>query len=161
MKNTAHSFGKMIRDSRGVAAVEFALIAPMLLIILAGLVDYGMYAHQQMQVQELSRRAAEYVVQGGQESNVQADIINTSDFYNTPDANRTSLPQFSGTIACECANGIASTDPTCKTPCPTDGDYLRSYYEAKVTATYTPIIPWTGLSSTITLTGYSRLQYAR
>lgn len=136
--------------------MEFALIGPMLLLIVAGTADYGLYINKRMQLQELSRRAAEYVVQGGLESDVEANVIQTSALFTQSDVNQKSIA-YTGAVVCECAGGA---ETACAGSCH-GNDYLRSFYTATVTATYTPIVPWPGIASSITLTGYSRLQYAR
>jgi len=141
----------------GVAAIEFALIVPMLALILVGVLDYGLYTIEHMKVQSLSRQAAEYVVQGGQEADVETTVVDTRDFFTETAPNRTSVT-FAGHTCCECADGIIAV--TCSSSCP-GNDYLRSYYAVTITAVYTPFLPYPGIADGVTLTGYSRLQYAR
>jgi Flp pilus assembly protein TadG len=153
MKKIFHLRGQIIRDDKGVAAIEFAMVLPVLVLLLTGMVDYGMYIHKKMQLQELSRRAVEYVVQGGQESAVAANIIEASDLYDA------SSVTYSTETVCECADGdaIACTGSTCADP----NDYIRSFFATTVTGTYTPVLPYPGFPDSITMTGYSRLQFAR
>ena len=46
------------RKSRGSYAVEFALVAPIFLTILSGIVEYGNYYSQQMRIVGVARDAA-------------------------------------------------------------------------------------------------------
>ncbi len=156
MKKELRKFVGLIRNEAGVAAVEFALIAPMLLLLLAGVADFGMFLNTNMKLQELSHRAAEYVVQGGLATDVTANILQNDSLYYVTDANQSSI-KYTGATACECSNG-AYVD--CAGTC-TGNDYVRSYFSATLTAVYTPIMPWPGITSGITLTGYSRLQYSQ
>lgn len=43
---------------RGAEAVEFALTLPILVILVAGIFDYGWYFHQQLSLQSATRQAA-------------------------------------------------------------------------------------------------------
>ena len=136
---------------KGVAAVEFAMIVPILLLILVGTVDYGMFINSKMKLQDLSRSAAQYVVQGGSDDDVMENIIQTSDFYTESQAAGQTITVTTEQI-CECANGNnIECDSTCGS-----NDYLRNYYIATLESTYAPIIP--GFDN-VTLQGYSRIQY--
>ena len=136
---------------KGVAAVEFAMIVPVLLLILVGTVDYGMFINSKMKLQDLSRSAAQYVVQGGSNDDVMKDIIQASDFYTKSQAAGQTITVTTEQV-CECANG---NSVECGSTCGSN-DYLRNYYIATLESTYSPIIP--GFNS-ITLQGYSRIQY--
>jgi Flp pilus assembly protein TadG len=46
------------RDERGAAAVEFAIIAPVLILLLFGIVEYGFMFDAQLQVTGAARQAA-------------------------------------------------------------------------------------------------------
>ena len=51
---------KLFRDIGGAAAVEFALVGPILLLILAGTVDYGQYIVRSMQMASAVRTAVQH-----------------------------------------------------------------------------------------------------
>lgn len=153
MKKSRNIFG-MIRNNDGVAAVEFALLAPMLLFILVGMIDYGLFINTKMQLQGLSDRAAQYVALGGAQADVDANIIQQSPLYTDAASNQTSI-NFTGEVVCECAGGAAvSCAGTCAS-----GDYVRNFYIVTITAVYEPLLPWPGIDDSITLQGYSRLQF--
>jgi len=52
-----------LRSERGVAAVELAIILPVLLLILAGLIDFGWGFYWKHKVTNASRAGARYAVQ--------------------------------------------------------------------------------------------------
>lgn len=140
---------------KGVAAVEFALIAPILIAILVGVVDFAMYIHQRMMLDILSRDAAQYVVQGGNVDDVVANVIETSNVYAQATAEGRALI-YGAEQQCECAGGVAvDCGGTCGA-----GDYVRAFCAVTISSTFDPIVPYPGVEEDgITLTGYTRLQF--
>jgi len=59
--SSARGFGK---DKRGVAAIEFAIIAPVMLALLFGILCYGMYFGTVHGVQQLAAEAARAAISG-------------------------------------------------------------------------------------------------
>jgi Flp pilus assembly protein TadG len=52
------------RHERGAAAVEFALVLPILLVILLGILDFGLYYYNDLQLTHAARDAARYLSVG-------------------------------------------------------------------------------------------------
>ena len=52
----------LTRDRRGVAAVEFALLASVLLLFVVGIVDIGTAIQQRMALEQAARAAGQYAV---------------------------------------------------------------------------------------------------
>lgn len=50
-------------DQRGAAAVEFAIIGPVLLLLMAGLIDYGFYVAQSMRLGNVVQGVLQYGAQ--------------------------------------------------------------------------------------------------
>jgi Flp pilus assembly protein TadG len=151
------NLNRMLRDTKGAIAVEFALIMPLLCVTLIGIVDFGNYLHEKMTLDALARAGVQYVIQGGNPANVNADIIVPSAAYqkwhleNDPSS-------YTGTLTCYCASGASVN---CNTgSCPA-GDYVRSFYTVQINVTYPTILPWTGFPNTIAMQGYARMQYNR
>ena len=57
-------FNEILKDMRGVAAIEFALIAPVFFFILLGIAAYGIYFSAISSLQELTADAARASVAG-------------------------------------------------------------------------------------------------
>jgi len=55
-KSTVHSF---YRDTRGVAAIEMALVSMMLILGVLNVVDFGMYAYKKMEVADAAQVGAQ------------------------------------------------------------------------------------------------------
>lgn len=136
---------------KGVAAIEFAMIVPVLSLLLIGIVDYGMFINKKMQLQDLSRTATQYVVQGGSDEDVIENIIATSNFYTNAQAVGQTINVTTEQV-CECTDG---NSVSCSSTCNSE-DYMRNYYIVTLGSTYEPILP--GFDR-VTLQGYSRIQY--
>ena len=52
------------RDEKGAAAVEFALVLPLLLVLLLGIIDFGLYFYNDLQLTHVARDAARYLSVG-------------------------------------------------------------------------------------------------
>lgn len=60
------SFTLLRRDQRGVSEVEFALIAPILLLLLAAIVDFGSVIYEKMRIENAANAAMTYAMINGQ-----------------------------------------------------------------------------------------------
>jgi Flp pilus assembly protein TadG len=49
------------REEHGAAAVEFALVLPLLLVLLLGIIDFGLYFYNDLQLTHVARDAARYL----------------------------------------------------------------------------------------------------
>ena len=58
-------FRKDGRTDQGAAAVEFALVVPLLLLVLVGIVNFGFVFAQQISLNNAARQAARYAVVDG------------------------------------------------------------------------------------------------
>ncbi|WP_134683978.1 TadE/TadG family type IV pilus assembly protein [Brevibacillus migulae] len=65
----------MIRDERGSAMVEMALVLPMLLILLCGMVELGRIFHSYIVIQQAARDAVRYVSIGESDAKVSSVIL--------------------------------------------------------------------------------------
>lgn len=138
---TMRSCRRMPKDTRGAAAVEFALLSPVLVAVFCGIVGYGMVMLDEMDLVSATRAGA------------QLALIDSSD----TGAIRTAVADASGlgistadvtaTQSCECADG---TSITCGLTC---GDGSSNRYFMTVTATYDHTLLLIG--NTVTLTGQS------
>ena len=150
----ASALRRYARNISGIAAVEFALIVPVLIVIMAGVIDYGAYIREKMMLEELARNAAQYVVQGGAAADVVVNVIDPSRIKERATAEGRNL-SYAAVEKFECANGVVvAQNEACG-----GGDYKRRFWEVRVATTYAPLIPYPGVSTTaIPLTGFARLQ---
>jgi Flp pilus assembly protein TadG len=62
----------------GAAAVEFALLAPLLVLLLFGLIEYGVAFWQVQNLRAATREAARVAAVGGDSTDIQTALVNAS-----------------------------------------------------------------------------------
>jgi Flp pilus assembly protein TadG len=134
----------VMRDNRGTPAIEFGLIAPVLMVLLLGVVDFGMAFWDQLQVNAAVQAGASYAVNSGFNA---TDIANAVTNGGPSTLAATPAPtQFCG---CPSATGgvttASGTPPTCTGTCASGGS-PGIYVTVNADLSYTSIFPWPGLS---------------
>lgn len=150
MKQILRSY---LNNRDGVAATEFALIVPTLLILMIGVADFGFYINTTMKLESTSRAAAEYILKGGDEDSVQTDVINQTNMgFGSEEL---AAMQLSTEFVCECRDGeeVECTGGTCDA-----GDYRRRFVNVAITMPYETLFPYPGLPEDVNLAGRVRLQ---
>lgn len=141
-------------DATGTAAVELALVAPLLLAILVPLADLGMAYSQQVQVQQAAQAGAAYAMLHPWSSTSATAIANTvTSAGNLSGLSATPAPSQS----CGCPTGTAVTSATCGSVC-SDGQNAGYYVTVYASATYTPVLPYSLLGSSVTLSARSTVR---
>lgn len=142
------------QDKKGVAAVEFALIAPVLALLLIGIIDFGFYINAEMKVEAMARSAAEYVRNGGDPDNITDDILAfavSSDGANSFEDNL----RLETSTVCECDGGEVID---CSDSCAGGSGYKREFFIVNLDIDYAPLFPYPGLPDSIALNGHARIQ---
>jgi Flp pilus assembly protein TadG len=140
-------------DRKGLSAVEFGLVAPVLLGMLSPLIDLGLAFSQQIKLEHAAEAGAQYASLNPWSSSTAAAIQNAAN-NSTPLALTWAAAP---TEFCGCPNGsntqITNTgNPPCSgTPsgCSEPAGY---YVTFTVTSNYTPVMPFSVLSNPTTLT---------
>jgi Flp pilus assembly protein TadG len=135
------------KRQRGAAALEFAIVLPVLILLLVGIVDFGMVMGAQSQVANAAREGARAGALTGSQS--QAISAATNGISDMPGATNSGT---NVTVACTTVSGTACslTDTT-----PDTG--------STITVTVTYVHTWLspvmlGFSPTITLQGKSQMR---
>ena len=143
-------FARLAADDRGVALIEFALLAPVLALLCVGAIDFGLAFAAQLQLAAAVDTGAQYAFLTG--TNVQASAV------QTVVQKATSLSAVTASIAynaatCYCPSGSPPTlsVQTCGTPC-ADGSEPGKFLNISANYTYTPIFPTYALIANPTLT---------
>ncbi len=129
----------------GVSAVEFGLLAPLLLTILLGVLDFGIGYWEHMEVANAAQAGAAYATKNGYDStSIQTAVTNA-----------TSLPGVQASPApsetCGCPNATGGiTTASCSTSC-TSGGTAGTYVTVNATVTYKTLFTWPWIANPVTL----------
>lgn len=140
------------KNSEGLAAVEFALIAPVLIFLMVGIYDFGSYLNTAIKLESTSRAAAEYILHGGNEEEIREEILLPSNLNLTEET--VENVEVDIRHSWECSGGAqANIDTDCG-----EDDYLRQFIEVTLSMEYAPAITFAGLLRSLTLTGKVKIQ---
>ncbi|MDD1520217.1 pilus assembly protein [Bradyrhizobium sp. WBAH42] len=140
-------------DQRGVAAAEFAILIPLLSLMVVSVTDIGLALYRKMQLENAAQAGAQYAIARGFDTNGIANAVASA----TSATNITASPppvQFCG---CPTSAGVSAT--SCGTVC-TGGAPAGTYTTVSARATYYTIIDYQIVAATYTYTAQSttRLQ---
>jgi Flp pilus assembly protein TadG len=143
--------GRLSNDARGVTVVEFAIIAPLMVLFCVGIADLGMGIYTETQVNNAAQYGTEYALLNGFDANaISTAVKNSSSLSNL---------SVSPTQTCGCPSSMGMVNTSCNATC-SDGSKAGSFALVSVTNRYTTLIPYPGLPSSFQLTAQStaRLQ---
>jgi Flp pilus assembly protein TadG len=138
-------------DVRGVAAIEFAVLAPLLALMLIGMVDLGIGIHRKMQVQNAVQAGAQFAVFYG----FNADLIAKAVLSATAAQGLTASPAPSKSCGCPTASSV--TPATCGSPC-SGGSVARTYVNVFAQNTYTTLLPYPLFPRSFTFTAQAMVK---
>ena len=157
----------LVRDRKGMSAVEFGLATPVFLAILTPVVDLGLAFSQQIQVQQAAAAGAQYVsLSYWTDPSWQSNTISAV-------TSATTLPVCAGQSGCTpttsapiknscgCPNSThtdivsALSGGVCPSTCPSDGEKPGTYINVAAQLTYTSVMPFSILGNSVTLSAQS------
>lgn len=144
-------FARIGRDRSGAAATEFALLFPILALLLAGLIDFSRLISHRMQVQAAAQAGADYVIRHGWNADaVSRTIAGAASIVVTADP----APK----LVSGCISGTEVLETTAST-CPT-GFFVGKFVFATARASFRPLMPWPAITvpDTIVATALTRVQ---
>jgi Flp pilus assembly protein TadG len=130
------------RQGRGNAALEAALIAPALVLLSVGIVDYGLSIQRKMQVQHAAQAGADYAMRSG----FNAAAI-TGAVTGATAAGISALP--APVESCGCAAGTAIVVAACSSLC-ADGTTAGTYVTVSAQGSYSTLLPYPGIPAGFT-----------
>jgi Flp pilus assembly protein TadG len=139
----------------GLGAIEFGFIAPVLLLMLLGVLDFGMAFWQQMEIAGATDAGAQWGMTNTYDSNSITSVVQAATSLSVPTAN------ISPSNPCGCASSSGVTTYACTSTCP-DGSAPKIYIFVSAHVCFKPIFTWPGLNfcsgSTGTCTGCNSSQ---
>ena len=139
---------RRVRDQRGVVAVEFAIIVPVLILLVLGIIEFGFGYHAWDATQNAAREGARLGAVSPDVVEIEARVRGTTSFLDQS--------QLQVTIECGITGG---TFGTCPSPTSWDeGDIVR------VTVEYsypfmTPLPNFVGLGTQMDMTSISEARF--
>ena len=147
---------RLTRDADGLAAVEFALIAPVLVLFMAGVASFGLGLRLRMEVGAAARAGAAYASSHGFDPSKIAAAAQAA----TVLATNVSVASSQSTQSCaNPSNGTVASAGGAST-CPGTGVAPGTYVTVTTQMPYTFLMPIPGLGDNTTLHGaaVSRVQ---
>jgi Flp pilus assembly protein TadG len=138
-------FGRERLAKAGVAAIELALVSPLLVTGVLGAAALGITIFRQTQVGYAAQAGADYAIAHGFDAtNMSNAIVNATNYGGV-----TASPAPSQFCGCTSASGVIVA--VCGSTC-SNGAKAGTYVKANSQASFSPIIPNPWQTSTVTLT---------
>jgi len=139
MKRLIHKVMSVCRDRRASAAIEIALIAPVLIFLVLGTVDYALYVMDNMRLAKGVASAVQFALYNNDNDTAVRQVAYTSSKFTSSEASVT-IQHF-----CECPD---STSVSCTGSCP-GVNHMRVFVSVSMQYTYTPLLPYDFVKSAI------------
>lgn len=139
------------RRERGLALVELALVTPLLMLLLIGIIEIGRYAYFGILVGNAARAGVQY---GAQNLGTALDTAGMENAALADGQNVTGLTAASPAPSafCQCYNGSTTTTLACsQSTCPLTGYHRNVYVQVTANGNFTPLFNYPGLPTTLTV----------
>lgn len=141
---TKISLSGAINDIRGVAAIEFAIIVPMLVMMVVCTVDLGMGIYRNMQVQNAAQAGARYAMTHSFDATLISNAVSSA----TGIQGIVASPPPSQYCGCATSAGISTI--VCGSVCPAGAVY-GTYVNVSAQGGYTTILPYPLIANNFSL----------
>lgn len=143
-------------DNSGSSLIELALLAPVLLLLFIGTVDFGRawYIHTE------TLCAAEAGALYGQQNSVDTVGMKAAALLDAPDLAKANTMTATASYGVECSDGssaVSGSTDTAALNCPTNTSAV-SYVEVDTTANYSTILRYPSMPSTLTMSDSVRMR---
>ncbi|HEX5325160.1 MAG TPA: TadE/TadG family type IV pilus assembly protein [Acetobacteraceae bacterium] len=130
------------RDERGVTAIEFAIIGPILIGMFISIVDLGLGLYSQVQLANAAQAGASYAMQKGYDASAMTTVAQAA----------TRLTGIAVTTSqfCGCPSSTGVTVIACTSNC-SDGLAAGTFAQVNATKDYSTLLSYPGLPSTFHL----------
>lgn len=133
----------LLRDLRGTAVVELALIAPVLIVVIIGVIDVSIAYGHKLELEQAVQRSIEKVMQTTGEDTVEGTIkeevlcqYNGVDNNGDCETDRIVADDVTVEFRLECNNVVTPWDDDCP-----NGQVEARYIRATAVDTYMPMFP--------------------
>jgi Flp pilus assembly protein TadG len=131
--------------SRGQSVAEFAMVAPVLLLLLVGVADFGRVFYTAIELNNAARAGTQYGIQSP------ASGADTAGMIQAAENDGSGISGLTATASeyCECPDG--TTQACSSTPCAD----MRVYVEVDTSATFNTLLNYPGIPASVSMSGKS------
>jgi len=122
---------RFMKEKSGTAAVELAVVSPLLCLVLLGIVDGWSYASHTMNMRAAAKAGANYVMRGGSSQTLIANVAMSAWVQPPADA--------AVTVDQECFCGTAASQ--CNILCSSTGKPPAGYLRIVASSSWLPTVP--------------------
>lgn len=140
--------GTVRRDRRGNVAIELALVTPVAMLLLIGIVDYGMAVYDNMQLASAVRSGAQYALRNSSDLDAVEDVVMGALTIDKETVNATA------TQVCGCADG-ETVD--CSESC-SDSSARRKFINIQAVQQHTALFTYPGIPNPVSLQAEARIR---
>lgn len=136
-------WSRLWKAADGLGAVELGFLAPVLLLMLLGIIDFGRAYWQQMEVANAADAGTQYTMSNAFEATTVTNVVRSATNLSTVLVD----PAPYQTCGCPTSTGVTSgygSYPTCGT-CP-DGSAAKGYVIVNTRICYSTLFTWPGLA---------------
>jgi hypothetical protein len=139
-------------NAKGSVAAEFALVVPLLILLVSGIVDFGLWANKSAGLAATARIGAEFARTYPDDVVGIQNIMRSAMNFAPPLSFPASFPR-----SCECDDGKPIA---CSESCATVGRPAPNRVFIRITASqaFAPLLPWPGIPALLTAATEVRLQ---
>lgn len=142
---------RLAGDASGVAAIEFGIMVPILVLMVVATADIGMGFYRKMQVEDAAQAGAAWAMKNGFDVNKISNAVSSAT--RAPAISVSPVPlQF-----CGCAGGSSISTVTCGSTC-SGGALAGTYTTVSAQMTYNTILPYGFFPSSYNLNSQSTVR---
>ena len=138
-------------SEEGLSGIEFAMIAPVLILAFIATADFGLAIYAKMEVENAAQAGTQYASVHGYTS----DTVSSAVISATSLSGLTASPAPTEFCGCPSTSGVSTA--TCGTYC-ANGAYAGTYVSASATNTYSTIVAYPGIPSSYTFQSTSTVR---
>ena len=141
---------RLCRDRSGNNMIELALVAPFIIAITLGVIDFGRGAHASMSLRSAARVGAEYVSRTG-------DLDKVTTVVTAAAKLQPSSLVVTSNMFCECEGAGGTSSATCGTYCK-DGTIARRFISITTEQNFSTLFPYPFVDNPLHLSGRAILR---
>jgi Flp pilus assembly protein TadG len=132
---------RVLSDTRGNVAIEFALVAPIFALLIMGLADFGFMTRERSTLDAAARAGLQVILTDPGDTVLAEELAQEM----APDAD------VDADVACQCPDG---TPTACNTTC--SGQLPLRFVAMTATVEWPLLFPWPGLANPFVLESFAK-----